>query len=194
MDWLTWTCFRCLIPIHGDFNAVGSLPPLDAPHHQRSTEWNRFREGVVVSQNGSISQVDIGLEKAKPDILSPQSAFTERQSQTKTQKRHACDFKCRTSSTDRPRNGTGFLFRQRLPSDASNSNAVLKVCSFTEPVTEYGDYWGFAVRIAQGLSSVFMECPFASGYDLVIGTSERGDPVRCQSFSLSECSSLDNSI
>ena len=47
-----------------------------------------------------------------------------------------------------------------------------------DPVCKGGEYWGFTVRIAQGLSSVFLECPFSGGYDLVIGTSERGNYVR----------------
>lgn len=56
-------CFRHLIPIHDDLRFVGSLPPLDAPHHQRSSEWNRFREGVVLKFKNNKSIVDIGLEK-----------------------------------------------------------------------------------------------------------------------------------
>jgi len=45
------------------------------------------------------------------------------------------------------------------------------------PWTKYGLYWGFTVRIARGLSSVFLHCPFAGGYDLVLGTSEHGSSI-----------------
>jgi len=40
------------------------LPPLDAPHHLRSTEWGLFREGVVRSADPSKehSFVDVGLD------------------------------------------------------------------------------------------------------------------------------------
>ncbi|PKS09515.1 hypothetical protein jhhlp_004132 [Lomentospora prolificans] len=45
------------------------------------------------------------------------------------------------------------------------------------PRTEGGYYWGFTVRRCSGLSSVFTESPYEDGYDVSIGTSERGQPV-----------------
>ena len=35
-------------------------------------------------------------------------------------------------------------------------------------------YWGYNVRLAAGLSAVLTECPWPDGYDLIVGTSERG--------------------
>ncbi|KAH8838426.1 hypothetical protein MCOR27_003407 [Pyricularia oryzae] len=43
------------------------------------------------------------------------------------------------------------------------------------PRTEGGYYWGFGVRRCASLSEVLTESPFEGGYDLSIGTSERGD-------------------
>lgn len=43
-----------------------------------------------------------------------------------------------------------------------------------EPREEGGYYWGFNVRKAPSLSDVFTECAFEGGYDMTIGTSERG--------------------
>ncbi|KAF7557491.1 hypothetical protein G7046_g6045 [Stylonectria norvegica] len=45
------------------------------------------------------------------------------------------------------------------------------------PRTEGGYYWGYSVRRCGSLSSVFTESPYENGYDLSIGTSERGTPV-----------------
>lgn len=45
------------------------------------------------------------------------------------------------------------------------------------PREEKGYYWGYAVRQCTSLSSVFTECPFDGGYDVSIGTSERGAPL-----------------
>ncbi|PVD28812.1 hypothetical protein C0Q70_11407 [Pomacea canaliculata] len=45
------------------------------------------------------------------------------------------------------------------------------------PRTEEGLYWGYQVRLAKSLGAVFVECPFTDGYDLSIGTSERGESV-----------------
>ncbi|OJD37364.1 deoxyribose-phosphate aldolase [Diplodia corticola] len=46
-----------------------------------------------------------------------------------------------------------------------------------QPREEAGYYWGYQTRQASSLSAVFTECPFDGGYDLSIGTSERGMPV-----------------
>ena len=35
---------RALIPMHKDLRLSGQLPPLDAPHHMRATEWNTCSE------------------------------------------------------------------------------------------------------------------------------------------------------
>jgi predicted SPOUT superfamily RNA methylase MTH1 len=46
-----------------------------------------------------------------------------------------------------------------------------------EPREEGGYYWGYTVRQAPSLSAVFTECVFENGYDVSIGTSERGIPL-----------------
>lgn len=43
-----------------------------------------------------------------------------------------------------------------------------------EPREESGYYWGYSVRKAACLSDVFTECTYDGGYDVTIGTSERG--------------------
>ncbi|KAM0562740.1 hypothetical protein ACHAPJ_001579 [Fusarium lateritium] len=45
------------------------------------------------------------------------------------------------------------------------------------PRTEGGYYWGYTVRKANSLSNVFTESPYENGYDVSIGTSERGIPA-----------------
>jgi methyltransferase len=45
------------------------------------------------------------------------------------------------------------------------------------PRKEAGYYWGYNVRRADCLSAVYEECPFDGGYDVTIGTSERGRPL-----------------
>ncbi|KAF5669028.1 deoxyribose-phosphate aldolase [Fusarium heterosporum] len=45
------------------------------------------------------------------------------------------------------------------------------------PRTEGGYYWGYTVRKASSLSNVFTESPYENGYDISIGTSERGVPA-----------------
>ncbi|KAL2129722.1 hypothetical protein VTI74DRAFT_7402 [Chaetomium olivicolor] len=47
----------------------------------------------------------------------------------------------------------------------------------TAPRTEAGYFWGYSVRKASSLSNVLTESPYEDGYDLSIGTSERGVPL-----------------
>ena len=52
-----------------------------------------------------------------------------------------------------------------------------KAVAPTTPRQDAGLYWGYSVRLASSLSSVFTQCPYQGGYDLTIGTSERGSNV-----------------
>ena len=50
--------------MHPDLKFAGVLPPLDAPHHLRASEWGPYREGVVRSSDpASGSLIDVGLDK-----------------------------------------------------------------------------------------------------------------------------------
>lgn len=59
----------------------------------------------------------------------------------------------------------------------AKKNIKGKVVSPHFPREEFGLYWGYEVRFCENLSSVFTQSPFKGGYDLTIGTSERGDNV-----------------
>lgn len=52
------------------------------------------------------------------------------------------------------------------------------VVSPTEPKIELGTYWGYQVRLCTDLDSIITGCPFDGGYDLKIGTSDKGDFVK----------------
>lgn len=45
------------------------------------------------------------------------------------------------------------------------------------PRTEQGLYWGYSVRLAPSFGAVFTQSPYVEGYDITIGTSERGTSV-----------------
>lgn len=59
------------------------------------------------------------------------------------------------------------------------SRRILKgrVVSPAAPREEGGLYWGYSIRLARSLGAVFTEYPYKEGYDLAIGTSEKGDNV-----------------
>lgn len=50
-----------------------------------------------------------------------------------------------------------------------------KAVSPTTPRDEEGMYWGYTTRLASSINGIFEECPYEGGYDLKVGTSERGD-------------------
>lgn len=56
--------------------------------------------------------------------------------------------------------------------DAPRSHA--QVAAASAPREEAGLYWGFATRLAKGISGLVRECPFEGGYDLKLGVSEHG--------------------
>lgn len=60
--------------------------------------------------------------------------------------------------------------------DAEDGEEAMAVAP-SAPREEGGYYWGYQIRNAGSLSAVFTECAFEGGYDLSIGTSERGDEV-----------------
>lgn len=60
-----------------------------------------------------------------------------------------------------------------------------KVVSPSAPREDDGTYWGYTTRLASSINAVFNDCPYEGGYDLKIGTSERGDvSVDDKKFSL----------
>ncbi|OLN96657.1 putative methyltransferase C9orf114 [Colletotrichum chlorophyti] len=56
-----------------------------------------------------------------------------------------------------------------------------EACDPAAPREEGGYYWGYQVRRANSLSALFTECKYEGGYDISIGTSERGRTIE-QSF------------
>lgn len=54
----------------------------------------------------------------------------------------------------------------------------------------FGIYWGYQTRLAQGVNGVFSDCPFKDGYDLIIGTSERGEEFDVEKHSLPDFKNL----
>ncbi|KAK4388542.1 putative methyltransferase C9o [Sesamum angolense] len=49
---------------------------------------------------------------------------------------------------------------------------------------EEGMYWGYEVRYASNISSVFKNCPYQGGYDHRIGTSEHGSVINSSELTL----------
>ncbi|XP_041481352.1 putative methyltransferase C9orf114 isoform X4 [Lytechinus variegatus] len=138
---------KIFFPRHSDLQYAGLLNPLDSPHHVRANEEVAYREGVVVDRpvaKGRGSLVNVGLYK-------------EVEIDKKLQA------------------GLRVTVKMNAKKEASSKLSPCKVVSPSAPRLEAGLYWGYSVRLASSLGAVFTGCPFsADGYDLTIGTSERG--------------------
>lgn len=53
-----------------------------------------------------------------------------------------------------------------------------KIVSPLLPRSETGVYWGYTVRIAKSLSDIFTKSAYDDGYDMTVGTSDRGESLQ----------------
>eukprot|EP00421_Protoceratium_reticulatum_P031820 CAMPEP_0168468354 /NCGR_PEP_ID=MMETSP0228-20121227/57663_1 /TAXON_ID=133427 /ORGANISM="Protoceratium reticulatum, Strain CCCM 535 (=CCMP 1889)" /LENGTH=431 /DNA_ID=CAMNT_0008484109 /DNA_START=22 /DNA_END=1314 /DNA_ORIENTATION=+ len=143
-----------LLPMHPDLRWVGILSPLDAPHHLRKYERLAYREGAVFPAD---------------KCPEPPSGET------------GCWVNCGLESpvwVSGQEIPSGVRVTVRLDPEAG-SGPLTRAAPVApdEPRTKLGLYWGYQVRVAPALRAVLEECPFEGGYDLSIGTSERGEAL-----------------
>ncbi|KAK4543447.1 hypothetical protein LTR36_005590 [Oleoguttula mirabilis] len=143
---------RALFPMHPDLKTAGALPSLDMPHHLRSDEWCPYREGVAVRQ----SKGGDGSSRTLLDCGLQQNVYLAASLEEKTR------------------------VTVKLPNERPSSSYDLEceAVSPDAPREEAGYYWGYSVRQASSLSAIFTDCPYDGGYDISIGTSERGVPAQ----------------
>jgi predicted SPOUT superfamily RNA methylase MTH1 len=156
--------------MHPDLRLAGALPPLDAPHHARADEWTRWREGVVIASDvgqGGGSVVDVGLDlPAIVDLPLRAGARVTLAMGASRPDKLAPPPAAMALASAAPRGG--------LPATLARPGA---------PRDEGGLYWGYTVRLARSLAEVVTGSPHGrvaggAGYDLTIGTSERGVDAR----------------
>ncbi|EOY05604.1 OB-fold-like, putative isoform 2 [Theobroma cacao] len=133
----------------------GMLPPLDAPHHLRKHEWAPFREGVTLKERGTSSVGTV------VDVGLDKNVVVDQVLEPGIRVTVAM--------------GTNNNLDSDLPR---------QVVSSSKPREEAGTYWGYKVRYASNISSVFSECPYKGGYDHLIGTSEHGLIVNSSELTL----------
>ncbi|OVA06678.1 putative RNA methyltransferase [Macleaya cordata] len=136
---------RALFPMHNSLRYVGLLPPLDAPHHLRKHEWGPYREGVTLKVE------DSNFVGTLVDVGLNKNIFVDQKLEPGIRVTVAMGTN-RCLETD--------SFRKVVPSST--------------PREEVGSYWGYKVRYAPNISSVFKDCPYEGGYDHKVGTSEHG--------------------
>uniref|UniRef100_A0A8C9TLT2 28S rRNA (uridine-N(3))-methyltransferase n=1 Tax=Scleropages formosus TaxID=113540 RepID=A0A8C9TLT2_SCLFO len=140
---------KSFFPKHQDLQFAGLLNPLDSPHHMRVDEETEFREGVVLDR------------PSKPG----KGSFVN------------CGMRKEVQIDKLLQAGLRVTVRLRKTQKTDSRFYKGVVVAPHVPRTEGGLYWGYSVRLASCLSNVFAECPHKEGYDLTIGTSERGSNI-----------------
>lgn len=148
---------RHFFPMHPDLQFSGLLAPTDAPHHVRAQDRCKYREGVVLDKTGPSkgSLVNCGIPYKPVEI-------------------NAClapGIRC-TVELD--------------PASYGKAGQITgTVVSPSAPREDNGTYWGYTTRLASSIKAVMDDCPFEGGYDLKIGTSERGtESVESKGYSV----------
>ncbi|GLT78456.1 hypothetical protein SLA2020_499920 [Shorea laevis] len=136
---------KALFPKHNSLRFVGMLPPLDAPHHLRKHEWAPYREGITLKEKATNSSATV------VDVGLSKNVVVEQELEPGMRVTVAM--------------GTNHNLDSDLP---------CRVVSSSKPREDAGLYWGYKIRYASNISSVFKDCPYKGGYDHLIGTSEHG--------------------
>lgn len=139
---------KFFFPIHNDLKFTGLLNPLDSQHHLRVTNEFLYREGIVTNKPHP-KGCFVNVGLLNDVLVDKQ--LTE-----------------------------GIRVTVKLPqnSDLKSKKLKGKIVPPSEPRSRTGIYWGYNVRIANSLSQVFSQSPYKTGYDLTIGTSDKGDDIR----------------
>ncbi|KAL9084690.1 MAG: hypothetical protein Q9165_007938 [Trypethelium subeluteriae] len=177
---------RTLFPFHPNLRTAGALPSLDMPHHLRANEWCPYREGITLGNaNSTEDYLDEG-KGAAPKIKRTRNSAESGSAPSDDSSEHTLvdigiPQKIKVPVSIPP--NTRVTLKLSSTSETSRVSPTENYISAAEPVhpatprEEAGYYWGYTVRRTNSLSSVFTECPHDGGYDLSIGTSERGQPL-----------------
>ncbi|PPS06358.1 hypothetical protein GOBAR_AA14301 [Gossypium barbadense] len=146
---------KALFAKHNSLRYVGMLPPLDAPHHLRKHEWAPYREGVTLEEKPTSSMGTVVDVGLDKNVVVDQALEPGKRVTVAMGTNQNLDY-------DLPR----------------------QVVSSSKPREDTGTYWGYKVRYASNISSVFSDCPYKGGYDHLIGTSEHGIVVNSSQLNL----------
>ncbi|KAI9885045.1 MAG: hypothetical protein M1823_003144 [Watsoniomyces obsoletus] len=171
---------KMLFPIHPNLRTAGTLPSLDMPHHLKSDEECLYREGVTISEITSSQKSEGGGEGGERKSKKRKKSRVVEEYRTVIDaglsRKVVVDVSIppNTRVTLKFNDTTGDTKGKVKEKDYIHAEAIHP----STPREESGYYWGYLTRRASSLSSIFTECPFeGEGYDLSIGTSERGIPI-----------------
>ncbi|KAG0365031.1 hypothetical protein BGZ54_006940 [Gamsiella multidivaricata] len=148
---------KLLFPMHRDLKFAGLLNPLDPPHHVHLDERSLYREGVVVrARDQNYSIVNCGMRKeVLIDRLVPTGSRV-------TVKIHGAEKDKKKMDKNAKTQAAITAMEASLSDDKSALQKYFMgtVVSPKIPREETGYYWGYQ-----------------NGYDLTIGTADKGTPI-----------------
>jgi len=184
---------RSLFGFHPDLRTAGSLPSLDMPHHGWPNDLCRYREGVTVPSPTPFDQ-----QRQQQEPLVKKQKRSRQEDETSIFVDAGLSKHVSIPDPLPITTRVTIQFDGPVPTELQNGAGSCKNFPSATPVAptapreEGGFYWGYTIRVAPSLTAVFTECPFEGGYDVSIGTSERGLPLTKMSTELpqvSRCSS-----
>ncbi|XP_051906771.1 putative methyltransferase C9orf114 homolog [Hippocampus zosterae] len=140
---------KWFFPKHQDLQYAGLLNPLDSPHHMRIDEESEYREGIVL---------DRPTKAGKGSLVN-------------------CGMRKEVQIDKHLQAGLRVTVHFNTTQKQESKSYKGTVVAPHVPTTKGGLYWGYSVRLASCLSAVFSESPYKDGYDVTIGTSEKGSSV-----------------
>ena len=166
-----------LFPLHPDLKYAGSLPSIDMPHHLRANDVCPYREGMSIRDPDQPEKEGVGdrHEENQGSKKKPKKS-RETHNLAIEETTHFIDVGFPTPvqvSTPVPLNNR-LTIHFTDPTDENSASIIVQPSA---PREKDGYYWGYSLRAASSISSVLTECPFDGGYDITIGTSERGIPI-----------------
>lgn len=160
--------------MHPNLKTAGAMPSLDMPHHLRANEWCQYREGITLAPSDDSQQQD----NQAPKKRRKSGASDDQPSAETTMVDCGLPVKARISGSVPPNNRVTIKFESaEEPRMDGFSPLSADAVSPDAPREEAGYYWGYSTRMAPSLSAIFTECPYDGGYDLSLGTSERGSTL-----------------
>lgn len=139
---------KYFFPIHKDLEYTGLLNPLNAPHHLKQDDQSLYREGIVTN---------------KP-------IKNGRGSQVNIGLRN----EVHVDKVLMPKLRVTVKIPEGQPNPKKLQGIVVPP---TMPRMETGVYWGYTVKLVKNLTDILTNCQYKNGYDLMIGTSDKGTPI-----------------
>jgi len=152
---------KYFFPIHKDLQYAGLLNPLDAPHHLRQEDEFLYREGIVTNK-----PIKVGRgSQVNVGLLN----------------------EIHVDKVLMP----GLRVTVKIPAEQLKRKKIKGIIvSPNVPRAETGVYWGYNVKLAKNLTEVLTNCQYKEGYDLTIGTSNKGtsiDEIEAKSLEYCHC-------